>query len=36
MNQARNQIYCRVDILMKYYGIKDERKIVKVLKNIRL
>jgi hypothetical protein len=32
MNQARNQIHYRVDILMKYYGIKVEEKLLRYLK----
>ncbi len=33
MNQARSQIHYRVDTLMEYYGIKDEEKMLKVLKS---
>jgi hypothetical protein len=32
MAQDRNQIHYRVDTLMKYYGIKDEEKLLRYLK----
>ena len=32
MDQDRNQIHYRVNTLMKYYGIKDEEKLLRLLK----
>jgi hypothetical protein len=34
MAQDRTQIHYRVDTLLKYYGIKDEEKLLKYLKTI--
>jgi hypothetical protein len=32
MIEDRNQIHYRIDTLLKYYGIKDEDKLLKYLK----
>jgi hypothetical protein len=32
MIEDRNQIHYRIDSLLKYYGIKDEEKLLKYLK----
>ena len=32
MSENRNQIHYRIDTLMKYYGITDEEKLLKYLK----
>jgi hypothetical protein len=32
MAENRNQIHYRIDTLLKYYGIKDEEKLIKYLK----
>jgi arginine repressor len=32
MVEDRNQIHYRIDTLLKYYGIKDEEKLLKYLK----
>ena len=32
MTENRNQIHYRIDTLLKYYGIKDEEKLIKYLK----
>jgi hypothetical protein len=32
MIEDRNQIHYRIDTLLKYYGIKDEEKLLKYLK----
>jgi hypothetical protein len=34
MAQDRTQIHYRVDTLLKYYGIKDEEKLLNYLKTI--
>lgn len=34
MAQDRTQIHYRVDTLLKYYGIKDEEKLLKYLKTV--
>jgi hypothetical protein len=31
--ENRNQIHYRIDTLMKYYGIKDEEKLLRYLKD---
>jgi hypothetical protein len=33
MSENRNQIHYRIDTLMKYYGIKDEEKLLNYLKD---
>ena len=34
MAQDRTEIHCRVDTLLKYYGIEDKEKLLKYLKTI--
>jgi hypothetical protein len=34
MAEDRTQIHYRVDTLLKYYGIKDEEKLLKYLKTV--
>ena len=33
MEENRNQLHYRIETLMKYYGIKDDEKLLKYLKS---
>lgn len=33
MEESRNQLHYRIETLMKYYGIEDDKKLLKYLKS---